>query len=215
MSELLVTLFILLIIMVGVARMMESSWQSFSDLKWQNRVDSEARRALDTLCDAVRTGSTEADLYTSAGQNINGQINPGNSSSSYLSLQGHDTDQFYTEVSANNIPYLAHLRPLRGDPTAAALYINGGDIHFAYEYRLPSAPNNTKWTFDTVQGLIAGDPTTDPTHGRIFYTTKTIYITVTARYNPYPKSIDSRVYTRTLTGAVTLRGAYNAPVPPS
>ena len=215
MVEMLVALAILVVIMVGVAGLLETSWQSFSDLKWQNRVDSEARRALDAISDSVRVSGEPIDFYqtfdrrltTALGYNIDpfstGQI---------LNLNNTALESYNQTSTSANVGYLAR-NGYYGSGTMAAVYIDS--VKFAYEYREISDPGNTTWAFDTVQGLSKKNPVYDPTNGAIFYTVKTIYITVTASFNPYPNSIDSRTYTRTLTGAVTLRAPYNMPLPPA
>ena len=213
MMELLVSLFILIVIMVGVAGLLESSWQSFSDLKWQNRVDSEARRALDAISDSVRLSGAGIDSYS----NFNNRLGGSNfnidtfSTHAQLNLSSAKSES-YRQVNAfppAPVNYLARTT-YGADDTMAAIHIKSVD--FAYEYREISQPNDTQFNFDTVQDLAPGN---DPTNGKIFYTVKTVYITVTASFNPYPGSIDSRTYTRTLTGAVTMRAPYNAPMPPS
>ena len=125
----------------------------------------------------------------------------------------NSTENFFLQSSVNDptLGYIEHTT--YGIDNMSAIYIT--NVHFAYAYREVSQPGDTQWTFNTVQGLKKNQPATDPTNGAIFYTVKTIYITVTASYNPYPNSIDSRTYTRTLTGAVTLRAPYNTPLPPA
>ena len=211
--ELLVSLAILLVIMVGVAGLLESSWQSFSDLKWQNRVDSEARRALDAISDSARVSGDPKDFYDTFDRRANDPYAANiltSSTGSILNLNNDELETYYHgiyTVNGKDVDYLARSGTHGGD-TVGAVYIDS--VNFAYEYREISKPGDTQWTFDTVQGLGKGQ-STDP----IFYTVKTIYITVTASYNPYPGSIDSRTYTRTLTGAVTLRAPYNTPLPPA
>ena len=85
--ELLISLAILLVIMVGVAGLLESSWQSFSDLKWQNRVDSEARRALDSISDAARVSGYQVDFYNSFSRRKTAPYNYNTNVDIYSSLQ--------------------------------------------------------------------------------------------------------------------------------
>ena len=219
--ELLVSLTILLVIMVGVAGLLESSWQSFSDLKWQNRVDSEARRALDAVSDSVRMSGQPVDFYNyftkRSGDPYAANIIP-SSTGTALNVNNEALESYYLSdynINGNDIGYLARdaTQSVNGGSTMGAVYISG--INFAYEYREVSKPGDTQWTFDTVQGIQKNKPATDPTNGVVFYTVKTVYITVTASFNPYPGSIDSRTYTRTLTGAVTLRQPYDMPLPPA
>ena len=208
--ELLVSLAILMVIMIGVAGLLESSWQSFSDLKWQNRVDSEARRALDAVSDSVRVSGDGIDFYEDFARRSTdpyGYNISKTSTASILNLNNSAGESYYQTYSLANKPYLAR-GAYQGGGTMAAAYIT--KVSFAYEYREVSKPGDTQWTFDTTQKLVKTQPVNP-----VVYTVKTIYITVTASYNPYPNSIDSRTYTRTLTGAVTLRAPYNTPLPPS
>ena len=208
MSELLVAMFIMLIIMVGIAGLLESSWQSFSDLKWQNRVDSEARRALDAICDSVRSSGPQIDRYEDLTKQSTGSANIYTDSSEIeLKLLNDFADDYYVVSDQISPPYLASYHYGQNGLDMKAIYIS--DVHFAYEYRQASTPNNPQWTFNTVQGL------TPFANSNIYFTVKTIYVTVTASYNPYPNSIDGRTYTRTLTSAVTLRAPYNAPLAPA
>ena len=230
MSELLVALFILTFLMVGIAGMLNSSWQSFSDLKWQNRVDSEARRALDALSDTIRTSGWHQDLYDSSGgsyrpdgldgQNVRRDVLGGNRFTSNTAISvtnplgniySYYIDYTADSATGNQIPYLARFTP--AGKQIAALYIKS--VNFDYEYRQPLGTSATTWSFTRTD-----DPENSPRVAGVadpiaYYTTKTVYITVTAEYNPYPNSIDSRTYTRTITGAVTLRAPFNAPLSPA
>ena len=63
--ELLVTLLIISVIMIGVYNLLEASWNAYTTVVWQNTVNREAHRALDDICNTVRSSGYDHDMQAS------------------------------------------------------------------------------------------------------------------------------------------------------
>ena len=203
MIELLVTLLIISVIMTGVYNLLEASWNAYTTVVWQNTVNREAHRALDDICDTVRSSGNDLDMTTTFKRSGPLTANIYNGTHLHLAVKRKDGGyNYYPSIQGNGTNVL--VRNDGGTEKTVAQYIT--DVHFAYEYRNVSQ-NDASWTFSNVNSII------DVNTGQRLpsaYLVKTVYVTVTASYQPYP---NGQTYTRTLHSAVTLRMPYNTPLP--
>lgn len=200
--ELLVALLVVSIVMTGVYVLVGASYQSYQDLVWQNKVNQEARQALDEVCDTIRFSGLDSDLIRPAENNAPQVYGNSDGNQVGVTIIGGIGNQIYfqSETDPNsNTYYLTRLD--LPDKRAVSQFVD--TVHFEYEYRTPAGPNDKTWQMKRVS---------EPS-GDVNYLIKTVYVTVTATI---PSSVThGQTYSRTLTSAATLRGPYNSVVPPA
>ncbi len=204
--ELLVGLILLSILAAALMGLFRTSWLSYQNLVWQSKVNMEARRALDDLCDTLRMAGANVDLtspketlpqvssYPSSDANLITITRP----PGYLlairyrsqALPAHDNQDYLQRVVGANW----------NNAKLVGQHIKS--IEFEYEYRLPAATeNDTAW-----QSVRVSRP-----GNAAAYLAHTVYVTVTAEVSPFGNN--GATYTRRLTSAVHLRGPYNTRIP--
>jgi hypothetical protein len=211
--ELLIAVMTLSVVMIGVASLLNASWQSYRNLVWQNKANMEARRALDDICDTIRTGGNDNDmtLFKSAGMpQILTDIPEYSNTGSEVGVEMHagSPNTYYYAVGQAPDGTNILIRAFGYNEFDVAQYIDS--VQFEYEYRQPAGLSQATWTLQRASDLYA----LDPVNYTYFYLPKTVYVTVNVRI---PQSVTgvSHDYTRTLTSAVTLRGPYDNAAPPA
>jgi hypothetical protein len=192
--EFLVAGLIIVVVGGGIGMILQAHWNAYRDTLYQNRVNLEARRALDAICDQIRAGGASNDAIDN--RNTFPAITTGSNVNQLELLRTLDDEPI--EIRTQTIggsPYLIFNYGAPGtlsDAFKIAQYITS--LRFEYEYRAWS--QDSGWTF--VRTTVP-----DGYYSRI----STIYVTVTATI---PSSITGGpAYTRTLTSAAHLRGPYN------
>src|SRR5579883_2663614 len=64
--ELLIAAIIVMILLTAASTLLNASWKSYQNLVWQNKVNMEARQALDDICDFVRMSGGNNDALAVA-----------------------------------------------------------------------------------------------------------------------------------------------------
>ncbi len=199
--ELLVAGIIVTIVAAGVGALLMTHWRSYQDTLYWNRVNYEARRALDVLCDEIRMagGSIETIDHSNNNALIDVSSSDGSQLTTPLAWAAGGYSVHYSVQPGSDVPFLVRNYADGFMQTKMAKYIDS--VSFEYEYRAATQDNG--WTFIR---------TTQPAATtRAAYELTTIYVTVTARI---PASVTgSKEYVRTLTSAVHLRSPYNRAVP--
>ena len=203
LTELLVGLILVSVVAMAVMALFRTSWLSYQNLVWQSKVNMEARRTLDDICDTLRMGGANIDL-TSPARAPKPQVHP--------SVSGANIVQMYPIGQAAEVTYQVlqrhggqnYLTRQVGQATANIRLVGQHikQVDFEYEYRLPAgSENDTAWQSIRVSrpGNVGGN------------LAHTIYVTVTAEVSPFGS--DGTTYTRRLTSAVHLRGPYNTRIP--
>jgi Tfp pilus assembly protein PilW len=200
--EMLVAGFLTLIALIAVANLLLTSWRSYDNIVWQNRVNQEARQALDDVCDALRMGGFPYDATWPIPRTNDSQRQVRQASNANRILFDKPAvarlGYQIPPASVNNpITYLA--RSGTGMPReAVAAFVT--NVHFEYEYRVRATgdPNNAAWIY-----VRTNNPSDDQK-----FLINTVYVTVTTQsvYN-------GQTFARTLTSAVNMRTPYNRTVP--
>lgn len=192
--EFLVAGLIIVAVGSGIGLILQAHWNAYRDTLYQNRVNLEARRALDAICDQIRAGGANNDAIDH--RNNSPSVTTGSDVNRLVLLRTLDYAQIdIRTVTIDGSPYLIFnygSPDSLSDAFKVAQYIT--NLQFEYEYRAWSQDNG--WTF--VRTTVP-----DNYYARI----STIYVTVTATI---PSSITGGpAYTRTLTSAAHPRGPYN------
>lgn len=218
--ELLLAILLTLVVIVAVQNLLLASWRSADDLIWQNRVNQEARQALDEICDAIRSTGDNLDMIapqTSTFPQV-GTASSNRSGSNSNTLICIPTNRQYNGTSVSYEARFSKalqawylVRTVTGatdaaDVQAIASYVD--KVTFEYEYRLPANNGASGWILRRVAN--PNDPAIGST---VPYLISTIYVTVEASVSPYGKA--GTTYRRRLTSAVHPRAPYNETVPPA
>ncbi|GEM_PF-4296056 len=197
LTELIVGLLLVSILATAVMVLFRTSWLSYQNLVWQSKVNMEARRTLDDICDSLRMGGANIDLTSP--DYINPQFNVGTPNRVAFFTPPNASEISY-EVLPNSDGQSYLKRQQVGDWKMVGQHISR--VEFEYEYRLPAtSENDTSW-----QSLRVSAPNRD-----IRYLVHTVYVTVTAEVSPFGSG--GTTYTRRMTSAVHLRGPYNTRTP--
>lgn len=211
--ELMASLLVISVLLIASFNLINASWHSYQNLVWQNKVNKEARQALDDICDWLRAGGNDADMlnlnYPSYATRFP-QILPDSSVSRVgvftpPSVPNTGTDCFRTYVFSDGTTNLEHNQSSdmtiadafadpQSHPYKTAQFVN--TISLSYEYRVPSALGQRVWLLSRTS---APNSTTQ-------YLIRTIYVQVTASYQP--EGDGGPVFSRTLQSAVSLRKPY-------
>ncbi len=215
LTELMVGIILISILSAAIMVLFRTSWLSYQNLVWQSKVNMEARRALDDICDTLRMGGDNVDFSAPIPSYY--QISPyPYSNSNYLEIARFPSypygANYRTEVMADHDNQRYLRRAVGGDWDNARLV--GQDIksiEFEYEYRRPAtSENDTAW-----QSVRVSRPGPNNALGGrnndAAYLAHTIYVTVTAEVSPFGNG--GTTYTRKMTSAVHLRGPYNSRTP--
>jgi type II secretory pathway pseudopilin PulG len=219
--EALVSLVILTVILMAGWSLFVGANNAYQDIVWQNRVNQEARQALDDMCDMVRLSGSNQDLLSQPLLPAEAQFlsTPGISTLGTLEcpIAGGGGYVTYT-VQQRNPPagddFLTRqiTKKVNAPPTeAVAQYLV--TVNFEYEYRVsvpfdPLQQNSGSWT--TMRRTELGNQ--DGSSGNPICPVNVVYIQVTAQVTPFPGGLP---YTRTLRSAVHPRCLYNLTVPGS
>jgi prepilin-type N-terminal cleavage/methylation domain-containing protein len=195
LTELIVGLLLVSVLATAVMVLFRTSWLSYQNLVWQSKVNMEARRTLDDICDSLRKGGFDGDL--TAPRYVNPQFNIATPiTAAFLPPVGNEI--YYRTATVNGQKYL--LRRQIGGFRKVGQHISL--VEFEYEYRLPAtSETDTAW-----QSIRVSTPDTDA-----MYLAHTVYVTVTAEVAPFGNG--GATYRRKMTSAVHLRGPYNTRVP--
>jgi hypothetical protein len=200
--EMLVALIVAVVALIGVSAFMNASWRAYQNLIWQNKVNQEARQALDAICDMVRMAGNDRDVLMPI--SLSNQVLTGSAEGvlvvSPISGIGNVRYEQQTQ-SGTGIGYLT--RTLGAETIASAQFVT--QVRFEYEYRLPATTTQGKPTWTMVRVSNPAAVSANPL-------VRTVYIIVTTTARPDPIG---PTYTRTLSSAVQLRGPYNAALPPA
>jgi prepilin-type N-terminal cleavage/methylation domain-containing protein len=195
--EFLVAALIMGVLASGVGMLLMAHWMAYNDTFWQNRVNMEARQALDDICDDIRMAGNGQD--TISYPNGTAQITGLSSGVNQIAFKNAESviPISYAIPTTNN-PNNLLVRTITGSDVAVAMYIT--NITFDYEYRQRSQDPSQPWNYYRV-------PTPS---ANVLDDLTTIYVTVTASV---PSSLTGGTsYSRTLTSAVHFRAPYNANV---
>lgn len=215
MFEFLAAALIVGVISSAIGMMLMAHWSAYNTTLYQNRVNMEARRALDAICDDIRlSGYGQSQI---ASPNPQPQVywtgipvgglpsSDQNNITIYQALGGLSIG--YTVPDANNPNgsnpnnLLERMDPGRNNNVAIAMYIS--QINLEYEYRQRSTDPTQPWIYYRT-------PTPEANGSSEINELTAIYVTVTATI---PTSVTgAQAYTRTLTSAVHFRAPYNANV---
>jgi prepilin-type N-terminal cleavage/methylation domain-containing protein len=219
LTELLVAALLVSVLVAAAFGLFRTSWLSYQNLVWQSKVNMEARRTLDDICDHLRMGGVNGDLtapMTTAPQvkPIEGNVFYGSSASQLE----------FTPIGSDPVFYRAYPHPrhggsylmrraggsMRSPANMVGQFVT--DVSFEYEYRLP-ATNENDAVWRTVRVSNPGVGNNGFPNNSAAYLAHTVYVTVTSQVSPYGDG--GQTYTRRLTSAVHLRGPFNSRIPPA
>lgn len=209
------------ILMAGSFNLLLASWRAYDNLVWQNKVNMEARQALDDICDDLRMAGANRDMINPVSFPGNSYYQVATNKNKPFDSSGRDKLQYQLpyDYSSGSPVYIVLASP------GGARYLRGGvglnryvaqhikEVLFEYEYRPPSTSTDDvvgTWT-SVRESPVRNSATSLPMD--ISKLTHTVYVTVVAEASPHGANGPS--YTRRLTSAVHLRAPYNNAVPPS
>jgi prepilin-type N-terminal cleavage/methylation domain-containing protein len=212
LTELMIALVLLSVLVAAAFGLFRSSWLSYQNLVWQSKVNMEARRTLDDVCDHLRMGGFNRDM--TAPTISTPQVTP----TPYTTA---NILEFEPVGYGNKVLY--RVQPKYGNSTLTRLVGSNRsnarmvgqfvtNVSFEYEYRLP-ANNENDAVWRTVRVSNPGAGNAGYPHNPAAYLAHTVYVTFTSEVRPFGN--DGQVYTRRLTSAVHLRGPFNSRIPPA
>ena len=215
LTELIVGLLLVSVMVAAVMALLRTSWLSYQNLVWQSKVNMEARRGLDDICDTLRMGGDSVD-FTAPRVSYTQVAAWPSSDAQLLEISRFPWYTYGVIYRAQAMSAYGNQRYLRrnsggGWNRARLVAQHIKTVEFEYEYRLPATSENDRaWHSIRVRrpGPHAG---LGVDNNDAAYLAHTIYVTVTAEVSPYGP--DGETYTRTMTSAVHLRAPYNTHIP--
>jgi Tfp pilus assembly protein PilW len=218
LTETLVALVVMFLVLAGAWTLLAASGRVYDDIVWQNRVNAEARQAIEDICDSVRLSGQDQDLIsrpaTSALPQVLVPVAPDTTAMllNCFTLPAGTLVTYTVQQSPTSGDYILTRQFQRSSLDEAARYIV--NVHFDYEYRTPTSAatsaTDTRWQMTRLSDLGSWSGTNQSLNPANLITV--VYVTITAQVTPYS---GGPTYQRTLHSAVHLRGPYNTTVPPA